>query len=94
MTAVAMDCVGVQTSAYKKTPYSDLGEWRSIYSAGIDNATVLDIFIQSAAQSAPFHGGFYYFGYLRDNDSCPGRMHGRDGNPRTKRPQPQLGWRR
>ena len=80
-----MDCVGVQTSADKNTPYNDLGQWRSVCCAGIDTAGGLDSRIQRAVQFAPFHGGFYNFCYLHHSDSYPGHIYGRDGIPEPKR---------
>lgn len=89
-----MDRMGVQTSADKNTPHNDLGKWRSVCSAGIITAGVLDIYIQGAAQSRPLHGGLHACGYLHHSDSHPRHIYGRDGNPEPKRPQPQLGRRR
>ena len=90
---MVMEFVGVKTCDENATS-SHLAELPGVHIAGIDNAGGMDTHIQRTVQSAPFHGGFYNFCSLRDSDSHPGHIYGRDGNPEPKRPQPQLGRRR
>ena len=90
---MAMEWVGVKTCDENATS-SHLAELPGVHIAGIVNAGGMDNHIQCAAQSAPFHGGFYNFVHLRDSAPHPRHIYGRNGNPEPKRPQPQLGRRR
>ena len=90
---MAMECVGVNT-CNENAPDSDLAELPSVLNSGIVVVGSVDDHIQSAAQSRPFHGGFYICGHLCDSDSHPGYLHGRDGNPEPKGSRTDVRWAR
>ncbi|MCY3543610.1 MAG: hypothetical protein OXH22_06165 [Chloroflexi bacterium] len=59
-----------------------------VYIAGIVSATGGDGHIQCAALLASLHNSLCNCVYMHDIASYYGRMHGRDGNPEPKKPQP------